>query len=62
MAWILVALLLLGGCADVARLAEILDARDITSCLVWTGSYAGVGVHGITATGGATIEQCLPLR
>jgi hypothetical protein len=62
MAWLLVVALPCGGCASVASLADTLHARGITSCLAWTGSYAGVGVHGVTATGGATIEQCLPLR
>lgn len=55
--------LLLGGCANVASLAQTLNDRGVQSCVFYSGSYGPfVGVHGMTATGGVPIEQCRELR
>jgi hypothetical protein len=55
--------LTLGGCSGLGQLAEVLNARDVTSCIVWEGhASAYVHVKGITATGGATLDQCQTLR
>jgi hypothetical protein len=55
--------LVLGGCTQQVSLPEMLNLREVTSCLYYEG-YGGpyVALHGITATGGATIEQCQRIR
>lgn len=56
----LLCLALGSGCADVARLAQTLDARGVQSCLFYSGSYGPfLGIHGITATGGASLTECM---
>lgn len=53
--------LLLSGCTTqrIDHLAAALNERNVQSCIVITGSYAMfVGIHLVTATGGATLEQC----
>ena len=59
---LLIVLFWLHGCASVDHLADTLDKRQIQSCILFTGTYTGVGVHGLVATGGATILDCLELR
>lgn len=55
--------LLFTGCTSVERLAEVLDARNVTSCITATGMYAPfVVVRVLTATGGATVQDCAELR
>ena len=55
----LLCLALGGGCADVASLGKTFNDRRVTSCIWFSGSYGPfVGIHGVTATGGATIDQC----
>lgn len=59
----LFSLMLCSGCAGVASLASDLNARQVQSCLYFSGSYPPfIGVHGITATGGASLDQCQSLR
>jgi len=63
LALLLLLVVLLGGCADVASLAETMNRRQISSCLWATGAYGPfVGVAALVATGGATMEQCRTLR
>jgi len=54
---------LLGGCVSVEHLADTMNNRNISSCITFSGAYGVfVGIHGVTATGGATIAECLALR
>jgi hypothetical protein len=56
-------LALLLGCADMRSLIEDLNTRQVTSCIWAAGSYGPfMGVQLLTATGGATLEQCRTLR
>lgn len=60
---LLVAITLLTSCTSVASLAETLDKRHVQSCVWAMGSYGPfVGVHLVSATGGATIAECLAFR
>jgi len=56
--------LALAGCtANGIDLTAALQQREVTSCLWYSGAatpYASV--IGVTATGGATLEQCLAAR
>lgn len=55
--------LCLAGCANVASLAQTMNERQVTACHFYSGAYGlFVGVHGIIATGGATLDQCQALR
>lgn len=55
--------LLLGGCADVASLAQSMNDRGIAACHFYSGGYGlFIGVHGIIATGGTTLDECQALR
>jgi len=54
---------LLEGCASVESLSQTLTERQVRSCISFAGSYSVfVGVHGLIATGGATIPECLEVR
>lgn len=46
--------LLCGGCTG--QLVAVLEQRQIASCIWWAGPLHG---RGVTATGGATLAQCL---
>ena len=52
--WVL-ALLLCNGCTG--QVIEALEQRQMTSCVWWKGPLGYS--HGVTATGGATLAQCL---
>lgn len=56
-------LLALTGCMNMTSLMQALQERQVTSCLYYQG-MAGIygSVRGVTATGGATLEQCERLR
>lgn len=62
---LLIAGLLLSGCASFASFAATLDQRQIQSCIKWQGFVGGgwaggqVQVMGMTATGGVKLNQCL---
>jgi hypothetical protein len=73
-AWLRVALIslsvLLGGTACVTPDSEFvstwvrdLEARGVQSCLYYEG-HGGpyVSIRGVTATGGATLEECFARR
>lgn len=47
--------LLLSGCTG--QLVEVLEARQVASCVWWQGALTGT--HGVTATGGTPLAQCL---
>lgn len=49
-------LLLLQGCTGA--LIDALDKRQTNSCIWWSTSPL-TGTHGVTATGGASLEACL---
>lgn len=58
----------LSGCQSYLSLIDGLNQRQVQSCLNYNGAIslgAGVGgsgaLHGITATGGATLEDCIKL-
>lgn len=58
-------LLVCGGCTPLPldALIAALNERQITSCVSVVGSYGPfVGVSLLTATGGATLEQCRQWR
>jgi hypothetical protein len=47
------------GCTSVERLAEVLDQRQVNSCLIVRGLYPPfVSVSGVIATGGVRMEAC----
>ena len=56
--------LICGGCQSLASLAESLNARQVQSCLYYSGFAGGaltgaqVQIRGITATGGVKFEVC----
>jgi hypothetical protein len=55
--------LTLSGCSGLGQLGELLNARDVTSCVFWQGNASAyLSVRGVTATGGATLDQCQTLR
>ena len=48
------------SCTSVGRLAETLNARELQSCLWYTGNAGPYAmVRGVTATGGVAIRECL---
>ena len=62
-ACILLLLGLLTGCASIDNLADTLNKRSVQSCISFAGTYGlWVGVHGVIATGGANMEDCVALR
>lgn len=59
--WCIVGLIVVcgAGCTSVERLAEVLNDRQLTSCIWFTGNagpYASVRT--VTATGGAQLNEC----
>lgn len=61
MRWLLAGCVMLScvGCTSVERLAEVLDQRQVNSCLIVRGLYPPfVSVSGIIATGGVAMETC----
>jgi hypothetical protein len=51
------------GCAGVASLAADLETRHVQSCIYTSGAYGLFASASIlTATGGATLEECQRLR
>lgn len=58
----LLASLLLGGCANFTQFTQALNERELTSCIKYQGSMRVAGGHvaisGVTATGGAKIQDC----
>jgi hypothetical protein len=56
-------LCVLSGCVNVDKFAQSLNDRHVSSCITFTGLVGfSMGVHGVTATGGATILDCLEMR
>jgi hypothetical protein len=61
--------LVLGGCSSYLSLIDGLNKRQVQSCLEYNGAtnlgsgfFSGSGgLHGVTATGGASLEMCTEL-
>lgn len=47
---------LLSGCTG--HLVDALEKRQAASCIWWSGAPL-TGTHGVTATGGTPLAQCL---
>ena len=47
------------GCSSLGSLAEMLNARQVQSCLYYDGNAGPyLRVKGITATGGVNLQDC----
>ena len=60
------AVLFMSGCASIASLAATMNERQIQSCLKYQGIVGGgmgatanVQLNGVTATGGASLQDCM---
>lgn len=59
---VLILTLALSGCAGFSSLMEDMNRREVTSCVHYQGSMRVAGGHvaisGVTATGGARLQEC----
>ncbi len=63
MKYLILSLLFLNGCQGFDSLIRDLNERSVQSCIYAQGSYGPfIGISVISATGGATIEECKRMR